>query len=280
MTYTVSSPEVSWDAPAERSASPSRRLLTVIAGAVVFVLGVLIGGFMVRSDAPPTPGDSSGELAALRAEVHLLTSQATQATTRSLELEQLLDAQRTLLTREQAQLRAATEREHFIRLALEQCNTDRQVCLNELQQFSRQRVGVPVTDVIRFAESMFDQQSSVLTNLANGEQAPAASDWSAPLISTVAPTQPTIAAKSNPPTAQVARPRPGEPTLAAPTPTLADPVVSAGRSATGVFFTPPQRRQQGVTFITPSTGSRVATRMNSGMRFTDASAAQAGHTLR
>ncbi len=280
MTYTVSPQEASWNAPAELSSSPSRRLLTVIAGAVLLVLGVLIGCFMVRNDAPADLEDSHAELAALRAEVDLLKTQSVQATTRAVELEHLLATQGSRLTHEQAQLRAAVERENFIRQAIEQSHADRQVCLNELRQYGRQPTGVPTTDVIRFAESMFERQSNVLASLANGEPVPATRlDLPALSLTAHARTQPVLVTTRTQ-TPPVDRPRPSEPTLASPAPTPAEPFVRAERCSTGVFFTPPQRRQQGMTFISPRPASRVASQPKSGMRFTDASDADAGPSFR
>ncbi len=287
MSYTVSPEDTLWDAHTELPSSYSLRLLAVVAGAVLFVLGIVIGGLMGRSDVPQNLGNSTAELAALHAEINLLNIQAAQAKTRSLDLEQRLVNQQALFAQSEQPARVAEEREVFLDRVIEMTNANRQVCLDELQQFQRQSAGVPTAQVIQFAERLFESQSKILNSLASGEPLPSTSlDLQTSLV--MAPdtsfaqgARSSVAAVSTPVASR---------TTVTPTPHARSGSVAHSRESEptpadksqrrGVFFTAPQRRRQGVTFFTPRPPSRVASRPRSGLTFTDQFDTEAGPMFR
>ncbi|MEZ6052251.1 MAG: hypothetical protein R3C02_12795 [Planctomycetaceae bacterium] len=155
---------------------------------------------------------------------------------------------------------------------------------------------MPTAQVIRFAETLFDTQTRLLSGLTTDESLSStlldlqttlttAVDSAAQVShSKVAIVQKTPATQVAFPTTKQTRTdlnghnRESVPTLAEPTP--ANPTLAIERSRQGVFFAAPGQRQQGVTFFTPQSPARVASRPQSGMTFTDVSSSMTGQTLR
>lgn len=272
MSYTISPEDRSWETPPEQQSSYSRRLLSVVAGAVLFVLGVVIGGFMTRSPIPSHVEPHRDEIAALRAKVEMLTVQSAEYKVRSTELEQLLKSQQGQFTQERETARLAQQRAMLLRLAMETNQANRELCLSELQSLHGHPYGVPTTQVVRFVEAIFDNQTETLDILASEDPMP-------PSLPAFVSSLDVVSRSTNQDSAALVQTTAPQPTPAEPTPTLAEPTV-ANASRPSVFFSAPPRRTQGVTFITPKGPSRVASRQNSGMKFIDDTDQESGPILR
>ncbi|MCA9077782.1 MAG: hypothetical protein KDA93_22335 [Planctomycetaceae bacterium] len=271
MSYTISPEDTSWDPNPEQQSSHSSRLLMVVAGAVLFVLGITIGGLMAKPHAPAPSEPAYDELASLRAKIDLLTMQAAESKVRSTELEQLLVSQQTQLSHEREVARLTHQRMSFIEQAINANHANRDLCLSELEQLQDQPKGVPTTQVIQFVDAIFECNSRTLNTLRSD----------APVLTADLELQESLNAVRLAATQHSAKHRrasvSSEPTLAEPT-LAAPPVTRTARQ--GVFFSAPPRRVQGVTFISPRPSSHVASQQNTGMRFVDESSSEAGPSFR
>ena len=296
MSYTVSPQDPSWEIPPEQTTSRSLRLLAVAAGAVLFVLGILVGGFMGRSHVPVESHREPEDLAALRAEITQLHQEVVQAKTRTMQLEQQLAIRQTVVTSPVKLETDIEERQRLLGKAIELVGAKRQVCLRELQEYQERSKDVPTAQVIRFAETLFDTQTRILSGLSTDESLSSTlldlqTTLTTAVDSSAQVNQSKVAIVQKTPATQVAFPttkqtrtdlnghnRESVPTLAEPTP--ANPSLAIERSRQGVFFAAPGQRQQGVTFFTPQSPARVASRPRSGMTFTDVTSSMTGPTLR
>ena len=256
---------VSHTAPAYTSATvaepnrprrPFDGVMIALSAALLVIFGIVIGRFVVTTQAVAVVDHFDAELSTLRAELVDLNRQLIQVQARETALQESSARYRELATAQQIRADRLAARQQTIGTLLSGLSSQREARLAEVQQYVALNQPLPAIEVLRFAEAMFDAQHAALcqfnsSGIASGESM-SQSIPHLPGFQPIAQSCPTL-----------------------PVPNSTHQVVASSRPQQRAFFTPPQPKQplQSNIYFPPGRSQQILTMPGkSGITFHDTAA--------
>jgi hypothetical protein len=274
----IMKPLESGDKASQRSSRPFDAIVIALSSALLVIFGIVIGRFIVTTQAVAVVDHFDGELSALRAELVNLNRQLVQSQSRCLSLEESAEHYRGLAQQHQIRAESLAARQQTIRSMLSSRAERRSACLDQVQQYVAMNQPVPAPDVLHFAQAMFDLQDQTLDQLANTTALPSTLPNVPGFPPVAAAGQATGCSLS--PTSQSLTTALPAPTTPAASITVAR---TAGRASEGAFFAPPQKKQPAAgTVYFPANRSAQALSMprRAGITFHDTASEQGASVRR
>lgn len=248
----------------QRSSRPFDAIVIALSSALLVIFGIVIGRFIVTTQAVAVVDRYDGELSSLRSEIVNLNRQLVQSQSRSTALEESAEQYRRLAQQHQIRYDTLAARQQSIRAMLASLSQRREFCLAQVEEYVALNQPVPARDVLRFAEAMFDAQNHAIDQLASS----GASSSSLPSL----PGFPPVATPASH----------SLPKLSAPT-VQADLPKPDGAAPAGVFFAPPVRKKPAISSMYfPARREQQALTMprRSGVTFHDTAAGESASVRR
>lgn len=213
--------------PLARSHRPFDGVVIALSAALLVIFGIVVGRVVVSAPTVEVADQLVNETASLRAEIAALNRQILKAESRVIALEEASESHRLQASQHQQRAEQLTARQQAISTELAGIVNQRDICLDEVQQYVALNQSIPAIDVLHFAEAMFETQARTYGQLTNREPArlivPKLPRFSTAGLSTdedspVAAAAPIVSAQEAAPIAAVsfpALPAPGAESLSA-----------------------------------------------------------------
>jgi len=270
MSRNTNSFESGPDAP-QRTARPFDAVVIALSAALLVIFGIVIGRFVVTTQAVAVVDRFDGELTSLQAEIVDLHRQIVQSQARCTALEESSEQYRRLAQQHQIRAETLAARQQTIRSTLASLSQRREVCLDQIQQYVALDQPIPSLEVLRFAQAMFDVQTHTVDQLS-------ATTASSSTLTTVPGFPPAAAATSATASTASLESSMSVPTLPPlPAPGAGDAMDMAKPARSAAFFAPPrqQRPIASSTFFAPRRDAQALNRpRTSGVRFHDTATGQ------
>jgi hypothetical protein len=255
----------------QRSSRPFDAVVIALSSALLVIFGIVIGRFIVTTQAVAVVDHFDGEVASLQAQLVDLNRQIVQSQARCTALEESAEQFRRLAQQHQIRAETLAARQQSIRSTLASLSERREMCLEQVQQYVALNQPVPSLDVLRFAQAMFDVHLHTMAQLAAGS----ATSSTLTTVPGFPPAAAATSATASAGTLASPMPPPMLPSLPAP---HARPAPRDAEPTAGVtFFAPPrpQRPLVSSTFFAPRRDSQALHRpQSSGVRFHDTATRQ------
>lgn len=258
---------------------PFQAVMITLSAALLVLFGIVIGRFVVTTQAVEVVDHFGAELSMLRAELVDLNRQVVTADAQAELARQSAERYRQLATQERIRADKLVARQLVLNQTMSHVVHDRQMWLQELQQHVALNRSIPANDVLQFAEAMFEVYAGTLQQLASDTDSSARPMPTLPRLhlgaETLADHEPTPAV-----TQRFVRQPVVTQDASQTSPRLPAPTTS--RQSRGVFFAPPPRRQPSqYTYFPAQRSRRMATLpRSSGITFLDTADADDGETVR
>jgi hypothetical protein len=255
----------------QRSSRPFDAVVIALSSALLVIFGIVIGRFIVTTQAVAVVDHFDGEVASLRAEIVDLNRQIVQSQARCTALEESAEQYRRLAQQHQIRAETLAARQQAIRSTLASLSERRDACLEQVQQYVALDQPIPAPDVLRFAQAMFDVQIHTMDQLA-------ANTTPYSTLTTVPGFPPAAAATSATASAGSLASSKSAPTLPSlPAPDASVAPHNSKSSARATYFAPPrqQRPVASSTFFAPRRDEQALSMPRpSGIRFHDTATRQ------
>lgn len=236
-----------------------QRLWGLLTVGAALVAGLSLGRSLTRSEMTAEVAMLHAELSSRELEIDRLRQEAKQPPPQQQALDELtgkhnllrVDWERLTARLTEAD-KAAAGQQRLIDATAAQIEDARRRCLEELEQFTQP---VPVENVRRFAELMFDRRQQELQLIARQRQSPAGLTPDGPVGPDFGPQR-------------------------EPVPTLAESSSEHSLPETSTFFGPLPSRRAGYTYWCPDRSSRIAEGPRSRIVFSEPSGDFSGPVLR
>jgi hypothetical protein len=235
MSRNMKSLESGTDA-SQQSSRPFDAIVIALSSALLVIFGIVIGRFIVTTQAVAVVDHIDGERASVQAEIVELNRQLVQSQARCNALEESAEQYRRLAQQHQIRAESLAARQQAIRSSLASLSERRDACLDQVQQYVALDQPIPALDVLQFAQAMFEMQTHTMDQLS-------ANASMSSHLPTVPGFPPVVAATPAMGTTRTLAPSsaPAFPSL--PTPDASVAASPSGKPAgRGAFFAPPRRQ--------------------------------------
>lgn len=238
-------------APGARSRSRSQRpfdaIVIALSASLLVIFGIVIGRFIVTTQAVEVVDHFDEELSTLRAQVVELNRQLLQVEAHS----SVAETRAANFQRQAEQLQHRVDqlvaRQDAVHSALKAVIDQRGSCLRDVQQYVALDQSIPALDVLRFAETMFDAHAQTLRQLTDQRPTTPATTTALRFAPRIAPETAPVAKQVNATASEYTE----YPALPAPAITQTSAPVSTNNTAKQAeqFFSPPAPRKPPAGYI-------------------------------